>query len=628
MLQVSQNVKNACASNVSRHSEYILVKNSNNTTTRVDISGKLYATAYKDTSFFGTFNTKTLEFETSDDVQYLNKELEYYKKVNGEAFKIGTFIVTDVQGDDSNESVKVSCNDYGLKFAVPYETELNYASGEVTLYQVLQEACTKAGVVLENESIDNGSFIVDSNQFVNGEMIGDVISAIAGISGNFATITENDELRLMFTNNTNEILEDYTDLKDKRDSWPITSVSIGTSQVEGQEATMRDETLIEEYGEHWLTINDNPFAYTLEKRFDLVEAIFNKVKGFGYSSFTSEYTYKPYLTLGDKIKFRNKEGTLVDSIVLRYTQEYDKCVFEAPSITSSSINYETAPKAEVVAKRAEIIANQATAEISSTVQRIEEVQDDVNENYYNMSEVDTLIQSTDSGLTNILAKAGGNNLIRNSALLFKDTNNNYEFWEGDLERGDADTYNVISETGSVILTQSGGASQSIKVVPDTYTLSFKYKRISVTSDITFSINKQEVTFEDEAEGEITQSFDNGTDNITIAFESDVDNGYIIYDLMLNKGNVALDYSQNANETTTDTVKIGKGIAVVSDSTDTITRVDSDGFRVLGKDNESDVLLKATDSGTETKTIKVREWAEISGLRFQETNNQTWITGII
>lgn len=360
MINVSQTIKNSCKADKNTHTEYIVINNQT-----IYIKGKLSATAYKDTTFFGTFNMKVLEFETENTTQFRNREFEYYKVIDGNTFKIGTFITTEVVDNDSKNTIKVTANDYALKFAVPYTTSLNYESGEVTLMDVLEECCTNAGVTLENLSIDNGNFIVDSNQFVNNELIGDVICAIAGISGNFATITSQDKLRLIFTNNTDEVLSDYTNLNDKRDTHPITSVSIGTSQVEGQEAILRDETLIEQYGEHWLTINDNPFSYTLEKRQQLVTAIFNKVKGFGYSSFKSEYTYRPYLELGDKIKFKNKAGQLIDSIILRYEMDFDDCTFEAPSITSSEVDYEKSPSAEEKAKRAEVIANQAEAQITA-----------------------------------------------------------------------------------------------------------------------------------------------------------------------------------------------------------------------------------------------------------------------
>ena len=238
------------------------------------------------------------------------------------------------------------------------------------------------------------------------------------------------------------------------------------------------------------------------------------------------------------------------------------------------------------------------------------------------SQLETLTISQED-LTNNLTIAGGTNIIRNSALLFKDIQGNYEYWNGELERDRADNYGVISETGTVILTKENGASQSISVTPNTYTLSFKYKRILLLSTLT--VNGEEIT---EEQGTKEIRIENSTGLIDISFSSSIEDGYCIYDLMLNKGDIALEYSQNANETITSTVKIGKGISVESTSTDTTTRVDSDGFRVLNKDNETDVVLRATDTGTDTKTLTVRSWAEISGVRFQEINGQTWITGII
>ena len=301
MINISNSLKQACNSDKLRYREYVVLKG---TTAQIDVATEMYATAYKETHFIGSFNMKYINFTTSNDVQYRNKELTLYKEVNGESFKIGNFVVTEIKDDDSNEEVKVTAYDYGLKFAQPYQTDLNYEIGNVTLKNVLDEICTKVGVQLANETITNGDFIVDNNQFVNGEMYGDVVSAIAYLSGDFATINNDDKLEFIFTKETDEIIEDYVDLEDKRDTRPITSLSIGTSQVKGQNAVIKDQSLIDQYGEHWLEINDVPFAYTLEKREQLKTAIFNKVKGFGYSSFKSEYAFKPYYALGDLIKFR------------------------------------------------------------------------------------------------------------------------------------------------------------------------------------------------------------------------------------------------------------------------------------------------------------------------------------
>ena len=364
---VSSTFKANCKKDSVKYREYIIIDNK-----EVDIKGDLSDTAYKDNTFFGKFNLKMLKFETENDIDYKKKEFVYYKEVDGEALKIGTFIVTEVKDSDTFESVNVTAYDYGLKFANPYTTSLDYSN--TTLFQVIQEICTNCEVELENTSLPNGAFIVDSNQFVNGEQFGDVVAQASGINGMFATINSNDKLEFIFTNETNEIIEDYVELDDKRDTWPITSVLVATSEdLETAGAVKKDQNLIDKYGEHWLKIYSYGFAYSTEKCQQLVNAIFNQVKGFAYSSFKSEYSFLPYLSLGDKIKFKNKEGKLVDSIILRYETNYDEITLEAPSIISASVDYELPETPETTSKKALFKVDQALGEIDAISKKVVDI---------------------------------------------------------------------------------------------------------------------------------------------------------------------------------------------------------------------------------------------------------------
>lgn len=366
---VPNTYKSNCKKDSVKYREYIVIDNK-----EVDIKGDLSDTAYKDTTFFGKFNLKMLKFEAENDINYKKKEFVYYKEVNGEAIKIGTFIVTEVKDSDTFESVNVTAYDYGLKFANPYVTNLDYKNGNITMFQVAQEICANCGVELENTSLPNGMFIVDINQFVNEEQFGDVICLIALENGTFATINSNDKLEFIFTNETNEIIEDYGELDDKRDTHPITCVLVATNEeLESAGAVRKDQNLIDKYGENWLKIYDYAFAYSTEKCEQLIEAIFNQVKGFGYSSFKSEYSFLPYLTLGDKIKFKNKDGKLIDSIILRYETRYDEITFEAPSIISASVEYTLPETTDQKLDKVGIEVNRALKEINLLSQRIKAI---------------------------------------------------------------------------------------------------------------------------------------------------------------------------------------------------------------------------------------------------------------
>lgn len=831
MIAVSNATKEACNSPSLTYKEFIIIDNET-----IEINGKLTATAFNDKNFIGTFNLKCLTFETENNIDYKEKEFEYYKQVNNEAFKIGTFITTEVEDSDTNEVVKVTAMDYGLKFATPYETSLDYDSGEITMQDVLDEILTNVNIQLSSESqtLRNGNFIVDSNQFVNSEVYGDVISAIAGINGMFAIITNDDKLKLLTTSSTvttktrkveqeveamqidysgntdvgnrqiyayyeidpqkdiivrvyyphlekeleidgiryertmydfefqrigvygdyfrffvlydfnadsedsrdfingdyiiskddfsltmpngikltsepdplaeaedglyvyinsscdlkydfkdeedyqkyvdlyfdgdesamderymprselqvsviqldseqyqeDEVIEDYTELDDKRDTHPITIVQLGMSQVQGVEVQARWEEGIQQYGEHYLILNDNPFAYTMEKRQELVENILDQVKGLGYSSFESRFAFKPYLQRGDKIKFRNKAGQLIDSIVLKIDTDYENITLSAPSIADSTVDYVVADTEEKI-RRAEVIANQASGQVTIISNQVREIGQTVESNYQQMTEnftnyytieqTNQMLVDAETGVTNTFSEAGGNNIFRNTGLWFKDENNNYEFWSGSANKTTND--NAVNNTS--ILLKNGTFSQEQPVPNGNYSISFYYQLVNPLAtakvkinDVEYPLNstsvKQFYTGEQDSNGNyITQPLIVSSKNIRIEFICSIDDGLKIYDLMCNKGNVKLAYSQNENETTTDTVNISKGITITSTNMETIFKANANGIRILTL--TGNVIAYFTDKGLSTKEIIVEDEAQIVKTLWQEVGDQTWIT---
>lgn len=810
----------------------------------IEIKGKLSATAFNDKNFIGTFNLKSLTFETENDIDFKEKEFEYYKQVNDESFKIGTFITTEVEDSDTNETVKVVAMDYGLKFATPYATALDYDSGNVTMQNVFDEILTNVGVDLATDSqpLVNGNFIVDSNQFVNSEVYGDVVSAVAGINGMFAIITHDDKLKLLTKNdieysemseveteiemtstriysetsrmrlyenvvtqesinfelfpvlpsmnktiivddikyktdslypkielffaessngltllgyytianekeyledydaqlgkykidfdnsrlikpdgsyilptidehgtqevtidfnrcnfimyatkqilyepiddanyqkyvnkyfggdesiaddtyyprqeiNINlynvsnqivtkpEIIEDYIELDDKRDTRPITIVQLGMSQVQGVEVQARWEEGIQQYGEHYLILNDNPFAYTMEKRRELASNMLEQVKGLGYSSFESQFAFKPYLQLGDAVKFRNKAGELVDSIVLKIDTDYDNITLSAPSIADATVDY-IVNDVEQTARRAEIIANQATSDITLISKQVTNIGNTVESNYQQMTEnfnnyytkdqTNEMIINAQSGLTNSFSESGGNNIFRNTGLWFKD-DNGYEYWQGDADRISED--NAVNN--NAILLKAGSFSQEQDVPNGNYSINFYYQKLVQFADVKVIINDVEYELDShdvklfytgEQNSEtleyITQPIVVSTKKIKIEFISDTDGAVKVYDLMCNKGSARLVYSQNENETTTDTVNISKGITITSTNMETIFRANADGIRILTL--TGNVVAYFTDKGLSTKELIVENEAQIVKTLWQEVGDQTWITRI-
>ena len=385
---------------------------------------QLYDDCYKDGNFIGTFILKRIEFTYNDsDLEFKNKEFNAYKEYKldnetWESINYGTFVVTNVDPSDTKEEITVTAYDYTLKFANTYKTDLDYASGTITLFQVLQEVCQKVGVELENTSVENGDFIVDSNQFGEDSMYGNVITAIAQISCNFAKITPENKLKLLFKNETNITIEtkDYEEFEDKRDTLPYNAVSLGLSDIEGENVTLVAQGVDPDEAKY-LTINDNPFAYTQEKRTQLIQAIFDKINGFGYSSFVLDNCLYPQLECGDLVQIRNKEGQLVDSIVLRPTFEEVVLNFEAPSTITSTVEYaqplsaiETAKRAERKVDKANLVITDIVEEVGQYDERITKVEQTTEQISQEVSETINFIRNVSGNGNIILENANANDI--------------------------------------------------------------------------------------------------------------------------------------------------------------------------------------------------------------------------
>ena len=147
------------------------------------------------------------------------------------------------------------------------------------------------------------------------------------------------------------------------------------------------------------------------------------------------------------------------------------------------------------------------------------------------------------------------------------------------------------------------------------------------SDCKILINNVEYSLEEYNKlTKFKQTITVSSGKVTIEFVTDENNSCYVIDLMMNDGEEVLTWSQNANETITDTVKISKGIEVSSNTTNTIARIDSDGSRVLNK-TTGEVVREDTDKGTITNQFESRSTSKINGLLVVKTGKQVWMSGV-
>lgn len=245
--------------------------------------------------------------------------------------------------------------------------------------------------------------------------------------------------------------------------------------------------------------------------------------------------------------------------------------------------------------------------------------DNLNNEIVSQSEMIASLKLIIEGLQVQVVEAGGSNLIKNSVGAFGG-----EYWEGKaVQYIDTDVIQN-NESGSSFILQSGDLLQNIVNIKNgTYNISFNFKKKLSASNVKVIINDVEYplagdgwqTFEEEIQ--ITNHYFN------IRFNSDSNNSCLISDLLLISGKYKQTWSQNINETNSENVKIGKGIQVDSDSSNTYTRIDTDGNRTFNKATGK-VVTENTDKGTVTENIIVRTEAQITGMLQQKIGDQIWV----
>lgn len=429
---------------------------------------------------------------------------------------------------------------------------------------------------------------------------------------------------------------DYTELVLKRNTHPINVVSIGMSQVEGENITLRDEESIAEDGENYLTINDNPFAYTQEKREQLIVALYEKVKGFSYTAYELKGQCKPYLETGDPIWVLDADGAITSSFLFRFTYKSPNGLeseMSAPSIIKSTVEYQNVPSDLERIRRTEIIVDKQQGTIDAIIDKQTEDGSKINSLQANADETtDTIskiiedyqeqiaqLKLTIDGLTNTVSTKGGGNIFSYSKENWNESIT--EYTNTDLKQ------NSISGLGYELVI--GTTKQEVQLKNGIYTISFLYKNINNLDNAKVIINGESFNLEytNNKWKEFEKTINVTANTISISFVTDTNNAIYITDLMGNIGAEKQTWEQNANETYTDTVQIGKGIQVNNSETNTYTRIDSDGNRVFNKATGK-VISEFTDKGMETQDMVVNGKAEIAGMLVQKVGSQTWLSSLL
>ena len=575
-------------------------------------------------------------------------------------YNLGNFLITKPTDDDVKDTLTFDSMDYTKKFNKSFDSSgINFPC---TALQLAKYCCEECGVELATTEFLNYDFEVIDNQYTNEDTFRNVMQDIGKLAYSWIRIGWYNKCYIDF-NYGKEVVEynkinndNYYDLELQQKTFgPVNRVIIGMSDVEGENVYIEDEESIAEYGVTELQIYDNNLTYTPELRNKVIDSA-KVLFGLTYTPMTLNTTGHPWLLGNEKVEVTGMDNTIYYMYPWDRTITYSghiKSKLDSKGETKTETEYKYKGDVENVLKKTRIIVNKQEGTITSLTQTTNTIQDNLQQNYYDKTQTNKLIQTSGEGITNTFSEAGGNNIFRNTGLWFEDSSTSYyiypksdlypsnqtftngqrayEFWDGLVLK---EYYDKAANLTSLLL-QNGYFEQKQQVPNGNYTVSFKYKKLIESATTKVIINNVEYdltkledtefrTGEQDSDGNyITQPLEVTDGYIFVRFYTNIKNSTIIYDLMVNAGSVKLAYSQNQNETTTDTVNISKGITITSSNTDTTFKANSDGIRTLNKNNET--LSEFTDKGMKNKQIEVTDEATIVQVLWQNVGGQTWLT---
>lgn len=334
-----------------------------------------------DLGFIGQATAKKVTLILLDNEQTTNlenKEFELYigADYNNQTYYInyGKFIVNEPpENDSTNGTIKVIAYDYMIKFNKIYEDTAIYP---LTLKNYLINICTQAGVELGTQSFTNDSFLVTDNQF-EGKQLREILKHIGKCAFSWARIGQDNKLYLDFQVSGSPVetfdIDEYklNGYKKANEYYgPINKVTYGDSDIQGQEISVPsvDPENVKE-----LVINDNYFAYTLEKRQALI-ANGTVLFGLTYMPVSQlDLTGAIYLDCTDIISVEDEDENTITTRVFSHTIKYNGIISDTittEGISDNQKTYENMNTPVSSINRTEISVDRANKKIQSIVSEI------------------------------------------------------------------------------------------------------------------------------------------------------------------------------------------------------------------------------------------------------------------
>lgn len=605
-------------------------------------------------------------------IQMLNDTNEYSALKNQWIkTKFGSFYVYDVKPVQEKVNIKLSCYDIKYKLDSDYDSSLYL--WPMTLKEWRNAIYGNCNVLFIDDDFPNSDLILEAEPYVGtNKKNRDVLCLIAQAGASWIETDENDKFCFKWFTNNKFVVKDWDSLtSEKNKTNKVNLVVLGRGNIEDivYYPKTKPENPVEFKIDNNYIIDPQDTTTTEDLRETTIIPIYNQVKDLEFVVFkmTSKLIdNKLSIKLGDIVQYTDIYGNELESFVMTRKISYlggdiddnenyqitlsAEAINETNTDLSKGTNViqainETSAKVDKNAKLIELVnseVNENSSEISKIKQRtgsveisiekaiteINKTNENIENNYFDKKSVESLVANAETGITNTFSEAGGNNIFRNtnfSATDVLEEGQLFEFWYGNVVR----KQNTDASNGYSIMLQNNTLYQEETIANGKYTISFYYKILNSLANVKVAINDKEYELKNTNSVELFQTGVDDIDpinildnHITLSFISDTDNAAEIYDIMGNAGSVKLAYSQNQNETVTDTVNIGKGISITS-SNSKVKLIANHNEICIKNTQTNEKPFNFNENGGEAKNMVVKDEFQHSNLLDKKVDEQVW-----
>lgn len=340
---------------------------------------------FNDGKLIGTAMVKEAEIEikNSDNYDLADKsfDLEIGVMIDDtneiyEYVPYGEFTVTTYEDLKSNQKYKIISYDNMNKLNPDFKENTTFnPTFPITMKEFYRQFMASYGIEIEEQTLPNEDFIVTEMPNFDGYTGRSILMKISEIFGSFAKINRLNKCQMYLKTETDiQIgLESMNSkLEIDKQYGPVNIVSVGMSNVEGENVTLKDEESIIQYGETTIKIDDNPFIYTEDKRESVINDLYDRLHNFTYIPVKFNLKALMYSDCGDAVQVRNMEDTeWIDTIILNQNINIPitrQSSIETKALTNTQQKLQYISKTKQEKTRTEIIVDKQNQLIQSIVE--------------------------------------------------------------------------------------------------------------------------------------------------------------------------------------------------------------------------------------------------------------------